>query len=663
MVWGFTDVYERNNIRVFYKDGDTDFMKYGYDRKQSSQPWHIAEIPLLVQDITEYLPKVMSRYKYLGLEVPENKFSVYIKKMDDAGCVGLLGMLNGYMLLDVNMTNPVELRQVLAHEYMHYTQDFYISANPGNSFWMEAHATLSDRIVWNDKEVPLCESEQLMLTGRTSDISIFNFLSNSWDYWDKSLATNNLLGNIHYNYLAGTFLHYMRSEREKTTKLEPATLLKETSWLGSWRTYLGSYTSKHMNAILGDEYEEFVKFILSGKNENFTLINKNGNPYSFIQNPKNNNVFTHPVRYFFKEGGEMVQKDEIAISVPYMASKVVLLENTNTDTMILVNYKRKHNTDYDHLVYHVSYDFKSREMTFLDISDSAEYNFLLEPRNEENTLKQFQDYSILLLINKEYIGASALIKDFNASFELTAMPVLDVDRIAMLNIYNGSSPIKHNFNDMQDYISIGSPDPAFLQKVTEFNVRMVDGESSQKILNDRTYQIKTQYTLVIDQGLIKGMPAMKDSTVYTQTLDHDLVSGTIKISEAEHKFHRLHTYISFVEGEDGDVVEKVVFDSYIDQIEERTKTYWLSEIMNFIQPASINSGWEEAYGKNIVMFETGNTAETRQVVSKIEASTRIQSFNPGGEFSSEVNSEYENTDYSGSGFILRLILKSAEEKR
>ncbi|MBE0654536.1 MAG: leucine-rich repeat domain-containing protein, partial [Bacteroidales bacterium] len=350
-VWGYTDVYERNNIRVFYKDGETDFMKFGYARKQKPQAWHIAEIPLLVQDITEYLPKVMAEYKSLGLEVPEGKFSVYVKQMDDAGCVGLLGMMNGYMLIDATMSNPVELRQVLAHEYMHYTQDYYISANPGNSFWMEAHATLSDRMVWNDKEVPLCESEELLQSGRTSKISIFNFLSNSWDYWDKSLATNNLLGEIHYNYLAGTFLHYMRSEREKSEKLEPATLLKETSWFGSWRTYLGGYTNNHLNALLGDEYEEFVKYILSGKNEKFTLLNKKGNPYAYLQDLKNKGVFTHPVSYHFKEGDEMVQKDEIEIKVPYMAAKIVLLENTNPDTMILVNYRRNHNPDYDHRVY------------------------------------------------------------------------------------------------------------------------------------------------------------------------------------------------------------------------------------------------------------------------------------------------------------------------
>jgi len=572
-----------------------------------------------------------------------------------------LGMLNGYMLIDANMSKPVELRQVLAHEYMHYTQDYYISANPGNSFWMEAHATLSDRMVWNEQEVPLCESEELMLSGRSSKNSMFNFLSNSWDYWDKSFVTNNLAGNIYYNYLAGTFLHYMRSEREKSEKLEPATLLKETSWLGSWRSYLGSYAHNHLNAILGEEYEDYVKFILSGKNENFTLINKKGNPYAYLQDPKNNKVFTYPLSYSFREGEEMVQKDDIGIKVPYLASKIVLLENTNPDSMVLVNYKRKHSLDKDRLVYHGCYDFQTKEMTFVDISDSTEYNFLLEARNKENTLTRFKNFSFLLLINKAYVGASALIKDFDASFELTAMPVLDIDRIALLSIYKGSSPVKHTFNNKEDYIILGSTDADYIQEITGFDAQMLDKTVTKKILDDRTYQIITRFTLVVDQGQIKGMPTMKESTIYTQTIDHDVLSGNINITEREQKNHILNTYIAFVEGPDGDVEEHLVYNSYVQQVEDRSKTYHLNDFMSFIQPEAANIGWEEAYGNNIISFETGNTAETQQMVVQIGATTKILSYNSDGELITEENSIYTNTDYSSSDLVLRMIIRGAEE--
>jgi len=469
VMWGYTDVYERNNIRVFYKDDDVDYMKFGYSRKQTSQAWHINSIPLLVQDITEYLPKVMAKYKSLGLKVPNSKFSVYVKKMDDAGCVGILGMLNGYMTISRDMLTPEELRQVLAHEFMHYTQDYYISANPGNSFWMEAHATLSDRIVWNDNEVPKCESEELLESGRTSKNSIFYFLSNPWDYWDKSVVTNNMLGNIHYNYLAGTFLHYMRSYREKSEKLEPATLLKETSWFGSWLNYLDGYIKKDLNSTIGNEYEDFVKYILSGDTVIFTLINKNGNPYSYLQDPKNKEVFTFPVTYSFKEGSETIQKDEIEIKVPYLAAKIVLLENLCPDSLVLVNYKRKHNFNDNHLVYFATYNYKKKEMTYVNISDSTEYNFLLDARNKENILTKFGNYSFLLLINKNSVST-----DFDASFELTATPVLNIESVGMLSIYNGDSPIKHNFGDKLEYIPIGKEDAAWLQKTTGFDAKIIN---------------------------------------------------------------------------------------------------------------------------------------------------------------------------------------------
>ncbi len=657
---GFTDDYKRNNIRVIYKEMDTDFMKFGYDKKQGNKDWHIQGHPKLIQDITEYLPKVMAEYKRLGLSVPDGEFTVYIKEMDDAGCVGLKGMIFGYLLISRSIISPNELRQVLAHEYMHYTQDYYISANPSNSFWMEAHATLSDQMVWTKEEVGMFEPEELLESGKTSKISIFNFLSNPWDYWDMSFATNNLLGNVHYNYLAGNFLHYMRSYREGEKKLEPSTLLKETSWFGSWRTYLGNFVNTHLDANLGDEYENYVKYLLTGENENFTLINKKGNPYAYVQDSKNTGIFTHPISYRFKEGDNMIKEDDMNITVPYMAAKIVLFENTNPDTLVMVNYKQNHKTFYKHRIYHVKYDVAKEQMTYIDISDSTEYSFILENQSKENMLSKFQNYSFLLLINKEHIGASALIKDFNASFKLTATPVLNIERVSLLAIYKDNAPMEHNFDNKQDYISIGSPQTEFLHKTTEFEVRMVNKSTSKQIINNSTYQIKSQYTLIIDQGFIKGMPTMKDSTIYTQTIEHDVFTGSLKVTEHENKIHKLHTYIMLVAGEDGEIEEKLGFNSYADFIEDKTKTYWLKNILDNVQPKSVKSGWEEAYGKNISVYETANTTATQQVVTKIDAKINKKEFSSTGVLTSEFNANYENTDFSNPNLKLRLILESAE---
>lgn len=49
------------------------------------------------------------------------------------------------------------MRSTVAHEYMHYTQDYYMTVMLSNVTWMEATAPLADRIVW--KDIDLCEPE------------------------------------------------------------------------------------------------------------------------------------------------------------------------------------------------------------------------------------------------------------------------------------------------------------------------------------------------------------------------------------------------------------------------------------------------------------------------------------------------------------------------
>jgi Leucine-rich repeat (LRR) protein len=657
---GYTDVYERNNILVFYNEYQEQFLKFIYGKKKAPQPWHVAGVPLMVQDITEYLPKVISKYKSLGLAVPDGKFKVYIHNFEGQadGEVSILGMLQGYLAISQDILTVSQLQQALAHEFMHYTQDYYISANGGNLFWMEAHATLSDRIVWDDKEIPDAESEEFLSKSLVSSKFPFaNFISNSWDYWDSSVLTSKMAGTREYGYLAGTFMHYMRSWRPGTEKLEPATLLKETTWFGSWRIYLGSYVSNHLNSNLGDEYEDYVKYLLSGTNEKFTIINKTGNPYAHIQDPKSKNVFAYPVTYRFGKGDDMVQTDQIDFEVPYMASKIILLDNINPDTMVMVSYKRKHEFDRDHKVYHVSYDPEKLKMNFVDISDSVQYSFLLESRNKENALTKFKNTNFLLFINKEYIGAGPLIKDFDVLVELTAMPVLNIESIGMLDIYDGNSPYRHTFSKTADYLSIGTPSAKWLGEITGMSAETINKSVTRQILNSHTYQTVSKFTLVLDQGFIKGVPTMKDSTVFIQIIEHDVVGGKLKVSEKEQSYHMRHTYVEFVDGINGTVEERLVFNGYTDFVEEREKVYWLNDFVSFIQPATGN-GNDEVYGKNIEIFKTKNTTETKQVVSKMDGFIKTTNYDKFGAIDSVVESLYVGTDYSKPNLVLYFIIKT-----
>ncbi len=613
-VWGFTNMYERNNIEVYYKESDLQFMEFNYGKRQTPKSWHVSGEPLLVQDITEYLSVIIAKYDSLGLKGPgkDGKFKVYLKQMDNEGCVGIPAMFMGYMLINSTILTPDLLKTTLAHEFMHYTQDYYISAHSGNLFWMEAHATLADRMVWNKNDLPVSEPEQLFRKSLVSQNSIFNFLANSWDFWDKSILQENAVvdgGNVFYDYLAGTFLHYMRNYRSKPEKLNPATLLAETSWLGSWRIYLGNYVSKYLKSTLSTEYEDFIKFILSAESENFTLINKKGNPYSFIQNPQNKQVFTHSIRYSFHENDSVVQKDELNIKIPYLAAKIVLLENSSPKKMLLVNYKRKHQYNYKQAVYHGIYNVETGKTTYKEISKDEKYNFLIEAKTTTN-LKEYKNYNFLVFINKEYAGISGLIPDFDASFELTAMPVLNIEDIGMLQIYNGSEPIPYNFDDgSKRIIGFGHIDADAFERASGITTYGWDYSSSKQLVSDSTYRISNHYALISDQGIIMNEPTMKDSTVYTQTIDHNVYSGIMKITEVEKKILRLHPYIQLPS-------ENVLSPSHVYQTREISKTYWLKDIMKYAKPKSDAVYWEVVYGKYIVLFETGNTYETRDVVDK-----------------------------------------------
>ncbi len=668
----FTHIHTRDHVNIIYK-GDADWTSFtAYElvvKKMAPEPWRNSNTdpdnggtPFMIQDMGEYMDQIIDKFKSLGLQTPGLRFNVYVdSQQKHAGQLGFCGYMAGRGYFYINpmyTTDPDDVRRTLAHEYMHYTQDYYMTVTLQNYWWQEAHAPLSDRLVWDDQIQEVAEPEYLLKAGRTPSNdgkSIFDILSDSW-YDDNNIPLfSKSFTNSNDPNLASTFLHYMRSYR-MGAKLRPDVLLKETSYFGTWVNYLDGYIKTYLNSTIGDEYEDFVKYILSGDTINYTIINKNGNPYSYVQHPKNIGVFTFPVSYSFKEGDEIPQKDEMEIKVPYTAAKIVLLENLCPDTLVLVNYKRNHNSDDNHLVYHATYDYEKKEMTYVNISDSTGYNFLLDARSKENILTKFSNYSFLLLINKNSVST-----DFDASFELTATPILNIENVGLLSIYDGASPLQHTFDKGKEYISMGSPDAAYLQNVTEFKVEMVNNSTTKQIINNQTYQTQTQYTLIIDQGFTKGMPTIKDSTIFTQTIEHDIVSGTLKITEQETKVHKYHTYIEFVDGPDGDVEERLVFNGYTGSIKDFTKTYWLKDIIDYIQPALSGSGMDTSYGKNSLTFKTSNTAETQSVVSKIDGNIKTTQFNASGGVTSTEESTYLSTDYSNPNLYLYFVIRTGED--
>ena len=496
-LWGYTDYFPSGNIFVFYKESDVKHMQ-DYATKQTLQDWHTSDgTPWYIQDIAHFLSEVMTSFGKLGLPVPTSVFNVYVDSIADDGSVGISGMVNGYILINRKIDNPVKLRSLMAHEFMHYVQDSYIAANGGNLFWMEAHAHLSDRLVWDDTVIPVSESEHYLLDGRTHKDNIYKFLSNSWDYEDRNALGQKFYGKLTHCYQAGTFLHYMRSYREGENKLKPDVLLKETSYLGSWRSYLNSYIQSHLQSTIGDEYEAYLKYLLGGTNKNFTLLDlESNNPFSYIISYTRDKHFSEKIVYRFDKDNSTPQTDKINFSIPYLGSKVLMLYNSTSDRAMVVNCKRLHETDENNKIYYGRYDIKTKQTIYVDISDSTSYNIFIEARNEQS-VKNIKNICFLLFLNKKNPSRTDIWTDFDVSMKLTATPVLNIENYLAIWIGGGSQGHTPACNYVEG--DGGYKDVLILYGASEeSNISYFD----KYILNDSSYVVNFTYhkELLQDDG-------------------------------------------------------------------------------------------------------------------------------------------------------------------
>jgi hypothetical protein len=148
---------------------------------------------------------------------------------------------------------------------------------------------------------------------------------------------------------------------------------------------------------------------------------------------------------------------------------------------------------------------------------------------------------------------------------------------------------------------------------------------------------------------------MRDSTHYTQTIDHDVLSGVLKITEKEEKVHSLHDYILY-DTDGTTTTERLIHKSYVDETTQTTKTYWLSNFMGALRTKEEAKAWEDGYGEGIILFETNGTAETQSIVTKIDGQIVVRKYGQSGSMTSEDIMEYDKTVYPSSDCRLFLII-------
>lgn len=669
----FTHIHTGERVNVIYKWGtntgeENNYLGYEYtNKKKAQEPWYNSNTdpdkngtPLIVQDIAGYMDIIIKKFKEKGLETPSLRFNVYVSNlgMQAFGKIGLCGYLAGRGYFEINSALAIDrddLRKTLAHEFMHYTQDYYMVVLTDNYFFTEAHAPTAARIVWPfDSELETAEPEdnlKMALTEKTENgtvmRSIFDLLSEPWDNAGTAPVFEKFLVNTTEANFSSTFLHYMQCCR-KGTPFNLAGLLTNHGWGSSatnwtWRAYINSQVSAQIGTTIGDEYDDFVRYLLTGANEKFTLLNTgDGNPYTYIiknLTPENEGTFAKRLVYNFAKEDQNPQKEDIEIKVPYLASKVLMLYNQTPDRAVVVHYKRLHTIDKENKVYYGKFDFKTKQTTFVDITDSLNYNIFIEARSDKS-VKESQNIGFLLLVNKKCPAMVSWSNDFSASFELTAMPVFDIEYVYTgwiagadgnsLYVHTNSKGNKDAFLVSGVHLNFTSPN--VVSHVVNYysSSRSMATDSSYVVNIDFGDEQRSEYP---DIGAFPGIQ-ISDKQI---KIEYNFVKSTMKLT-SNAKF--TNKYETIYEEKPRIILGSIWYDD--------TKL-WLKDI---------NTMTVSALGEYLLL-RTNNSSETLAVVEKMSSSHKEIRYNSTtGEPYPEETTHYVNTDYSGGDVVLKLLFKT-----
>jgi Leucine-rich repeat (LRR) protein len=612
--------FGRVNVIYRYRTGSEDNFYQAYETSYKNKPesWYNPNTDpdkdgdlLMAQDIAGYLTDIMNKFDGLGLETPGLRFNVYLGSITGASAAGSLDYggylaLRGYMYVDpMFATDRSELKTSLAHEYFHYTQDYYMIMLTQNYFWQEATAPLADRMVWNDTEMPAAEPEQLLnqtILASGGNKSIFDLLAASWDdFSNVPLICKRTVNSADAN-TASTFLHYMRSYRPGD-KLKPEELLRETSYLGSWLSYLDGFIATHLKSTVGDEYENFVKYLIEGGNEKFTLLDKKAGedplkyfflaPVSFMQS-----------RYVTFKSGQLKpsQKENIKLSLPYLSTKMLQIYNLTMEKTI-VRLKRKIAGDPNNKVYLCRYDSDTKRMIYEDLSDQDSTGFIIEPHKVPN-IEENKDKVYLLFINKDKS------KTFEENYDIAYYPVPDLhywDAIGFYSIYNG-------------YLI-----------PTDLTIhRLTDGVTeSLGILDNAAGPIRKfpQYFGQVSYNIQTGdetIETIAGSKSVTQTISYNFVKGDMTIHHLEN-LQYLPT----------DPVRTVEIEIVLGNV-------WLTPY------SGVPGDWSRYF------FHTFSTAETQKTIKSLTYTKRSGTIDPVTQQQTIVTTTYLGTQYGSGNIAIQL---------
>lgn len=660
----YTHSYTNGKTEVIYKWGtgtgeENNYLGYQYGIENfPSEPWHDSNTdvdnggtPAIVQDIAAYMNQIITKFESLSLQPAGSTFKVYLSNTGSGslGHIHLGGYNMGYFTINSALaTSPEDLRQTLAHEYMHYTQSRFMNVLTSNYFFAEAHAPLSDRIAWpaEEHEIPEPESHlrQSLRPGKGYK-SIYDLLGSPWDAQTTLPVIEKRTVVPEDANLSSTFLHYMRTYRTGT-KLDVAKLLKDHGTAAgittaTWRQYIDGQTTEQLGTKIGKEYDDYVRYLLSGISDNFTILNKEQlNPFSNIirnSGSANNGSFARRKIYSFQEEDDTPVNEEINIDVPYLASKIMVLNNNTQDRPVVVNYTRLHDEGDNNKVYYGYYDYDNKIVEFKDISDSTSFSLLLDARSER-TIRECRNTAFLLFVNTLCPDVLSYDNDFNASFELKAFPVINITDLAYANISDRNI---HNYSDAtkKEFIMPGLLNLSASGVFSE--VVVSDYSTGKKMLGDSAYVVTASF--IQDSRADNGPDLAANRYIFTrsQTIEYNFISGTIKITQDNNEEGIFEEYYSRVT------------DTYYPQ-----RTFYTKTETHTLELKNVNEFVKQSYGLtgDIYEFETLNTSETQACLSAASHSASYISYNTDGEVDSSKTYDYLNTEYPDGDVKISLQL-------
>lgn len=366
------------------------------------QPYHIQTsdplwAPTYVQDIAFTINEIRgilaASPDSLKAPKPDETVTVYVKNME--GSDGQYGTVSGSIYINNSVTLPKKLpgvtkRQILqstiAHEYLHFIQDYYYVMNNASIglWWLEAIATQADRMVWGNK-FAYCESEIYSIE---SNAGLIENLSKSWD--DCSSDPN--------WYLAGCFLNYL-SRHRGGTKLNIASILKAGGSSNSiYRIVLDEQINSQLSSDIGKEYADYVRYLFEKGNQNLTVLTDG------VAHLEMNPSFNETI-----ERNGQSKTEERSTTVPYLAAKMITLKNGGTDTL-KTEIKKRFSLGVE--IYLCEYDKTNEKFTgFVPITNTGVIS----------TIAKKYDKNYILIINKSING--------NATIDLVMSNVEEVEDV------------------------------------------------------------------------------------------------------------------------------------------------------------------------------------------------------------------------------------------